>query len=100
MSAVVGAMGDCMKMTSRGRLASVFYWIGVSMTFASIALVLLGNTSFFAAVQHTGFPLAWKLAIVAVLAFLGSEICHSASSLNRHQEHDSRRALEHTPHEI
>jgi len=89
-----------MKMMSRGRLASVFYWIGVSMTFASIALVLLGNTKILATVQHTSFPLAWKLAIVAVLAFLGSEICHSTSSLNRRPEPDSRRQLEHTPYEI
>jgi hypothetical protein len=90
-----------MKMTSRGRLASIFYWIGVSMTLASIALVLLGNTKLIATVQHTSFPLAWKSAIVAVLAFLAGEICHSASSsFNREPEHDSRRSLEHTPYEI
>ena len=89
-----------MKKNSRGRWASVFYWIGVSMTFASIALVLLGNTKLIATVQHTSFPLAWKLAIVAVLAFLASEICHSASSFKREQEHDSRHALDHTPYEI
>jgi len=89
-----------MKMISRVRLASFFYWVGVSMTFASIALVLLGNTRLIATVQHTSFPLAWKLAIVAVVAFLGSEICHSGSSLNRHPEPDSRHALEHTPYEI
>ena len=89
-----------MKKTSRGRLASVFYWIAVSMTFASIALVLLGNTKLIAMVQHTSFPLAWKLAIVAVLAFLAAEICHPASSFNREQKHDSRHALDHTPYEI
>jgi hypothetical protein len=93
-------MRTIMKKTSRGHLASIFYWIGVSMTFASIALVLLGNTKLIATVQHTSFPLAWKLAIVAVLAFLASEICHSASSLNHRQEHDSRHALDHTPYEI
>jgi hypothetical protein len=89
-----------MNKTSRGRWASVFYWIGVSMTFASIALVLLGNTKLIATVQHTSFPLAWKLAIVAVVAFLVSEICQSASSLNRKPENDSRHALDHTPYEI
>ena len=89
-----------MKKISRSRLASIFYWIGVSMTFASIALVLLGNTKWIAIVQHTSFPLAWKLAIVAVLAFLGSEICHSASSFHREHEHDSRHVLDHTPYEI
>jgi hypothetical protein len=89
-----------MKMTNRGRLASVFYWIGVSTTLASIALVLLGNTKIFAAVQHTNFPLAWKFAIVAVFAFLVSEICQSATSFNHEQKHDSRHALDHTPYEI
>jgi len=89
-----------MKKTSRGHWASIFYWVGVSMTFASIALVLLGNTKLIATVQHTSFPLAWKLAIVAVITFLASEICHSASSFNREQKHDSRHALDHTPYEI
>jgi hypothetical protein len=89
-----------MKKTSRVRLASVFYWIGVSMTFVSIALVLLGNTKMFASVQHTGFPLAWKFAIVAVLAFVADEVCKSASSSPAEHDRDSRHALEHTPYEI
>jgi hypothetical protein len=89
-----------MKMTSRGRLASVFYWIGVWMTLASVALVLLGNTKWVATVQHTSFPLAWKSAIVAVLAFLAGEICQAASSFNREKDHDSQHSLEHTPYEI
>ena len=89
-----------MKMTSRSRLASFFYWVGVATTLACIALVLLGNTHWIAAVQHTSFPLAWKFAIVAVFAFLAYEICNAASSFNREQKHDSRRALEHTPYEI
>lgn len=89
-----------MKMTGRNRLASVFYWIGVFATFASIALVLLGNTKWVAAVQHTNFPLAWKFAIVAVLAFLADEICGSSSSFHRDAENDSRHKLDHTPYEI
>lgn len=88
-----------MKKTRRGRLAAIFYWVGVAATLASIALVLLGNTKMFAPVQHTGFPLAWKFAIVAVLAFLGGEICQTASP---HTENDGdvRHKLEHTPYEI
>ncbi len=89
-----------MKKTSRGRLASIFYWIGVSMTFASIALVLLGNTKLFATVQHTSFPLAWKFAIVAVLAFLGDDDLPFGFLCPLRQDRDSRHALEHTPYEI
>lgn len=87
-------------MTGRNRLASVFYWIGVLMTFASIALVLLGNTKWVATVQHTSFPLAWKFAIVAVIAFLADEVCGSSSSFHRDNDSDSRRKLDHTPYEI
>lgn len=90
-----------MTTTNRARLASFFYWLGVATTLASIALVLLGNTEWGARVQHTNFPLAWKFAGVAVLAFLAREICHPAFPFHPdNQKQDSRRALDHTPYEI
>jgi hypothetical protein len=90
-----------MKTSTRERWASRFYWLGVAMTFASIALVLLSNTKWGAAVQHTSFPLAWKLAGVAVIAFFAGEICHPAFPLRReHHDADSRHSLDHTPYEI
>ena len=89
-----------MKNTRPSRLAAIFYWIGVTATLASIALVLLGNTKMFATVQHTSFPLAWKFAIVAVLGFLGDEVCHAASAPHTERERDLRHSLEHTPYEI
>ena len=84
----------------RAWFASVFYWVGVVMTLSAIGLVLASNTKWGAAVQHTSFPLAWKLAIVAILAFLAGEICHPAFPFSREEEHDSRQSLEHTPYEI
>ena len=72
------------------RVATVFYWIGVLATLASISLVLLGNTKWGAQVQHTSFPLAWKFAIVAVISFLGGEVSRPAHNLNK--ERDSRRS--------
>jgi hypothetical protein len=90
-----------MKTTNRERLASLFYWLGVAATLASIALVLLGNTKWGAQVQHTSFPLAWKFAGAAILSFLVGEICHPAFPFRpESQKQDSRQALEHTPYEI
>jgi len=89
-----------MKIANRDSWASVFYWIGVVTTLAAIALVLLGNTKWGAAVQHTSFPLAWKFAIVAVVAFLAREISRPNVALRHTQDSDSRHALDHTPYEI
>lgn len=90
-----------MKITTRDRWASRFYWLGVLMTFGSIALVLLGNTKWGAMVEHTSFPLAWKFAGVAVVSFLAGEILHPAFRFHRENpDHESRQALEHTPYEI
>jgi hypothetical protein len=87
-----------MKITNRDRWASVFYWIGVASTFGAIALVLFGNTKWGAVLQHTSFPLAWKLAIVAIVAFLAREICRP--NVHVPPNSDSRHALDHTPYEI
>jgi hypothetical protein len=89
-----------MKITNRDRWASTFYWIGAVATFAAIALVLLGNTKWGAVVQHTSFPLAWKCAIVAVVAFLAGEICRPSGPVRHTPDSDSRHALDHTPYEI
>jgi hypothetical protein len=85
---------------SRERFASAFYWVGVIMTLGAIGLVLAANTKWGAAVQHTSFPLAWKFAIVAILAFLAGEICHPAFPFSREKDLDSAHSLEHTPYEI
>jgi hypothetical protein len=94
------AVRDGMKVNRRAKWASVFYWIGVAMTLSSIALVLSGNTKWGATVEHTNFPLAWKFAIVAVLAFLAGEICLPAFPFNREKDSEARHSLKHTPYEI
>jgi hypothetical protein len=87
-----------MNTNVRDRLASIFYWVGVVATLGSISLVLLGNTKWGAQVQHTSFPLAWKFAIVAVVAFLAGEVSRPAQKLDG--KLDSGHSLEHTPYEI
>jgi hypothetical protein len=90
-----------MKVSSRERIASISYWLGVIATLGSIGLVLVGNTKWGATVQHTSFPLAWKFAGGAVIAFLVGEICHPAFPLHTDsRKQDSRHAFEHTPYEI
>jgi len=84
----------------RNRWASLFYWIGVVMTACTIGLVLLSNTAWGAKVEHTSFPLAWKFAIVAVLAFLVGEICRPTVPLHGESRQDSRHSVDHIPYEV
>ena len=70
------------------------------MTAATIALVLFSNTSWGARLEHTSFPLAWKFAIVAVLAFLAGEICRPALPFRHESERDSRSSVDHIPYEV
>jgi hypothetical protein len=58
-----------------------FYWAGVVMTLACIGVVLASNTDSMWAIEHSRFPLSWALGAGAILAFLGSEMCHSPLAL-------------------
>jgi len=60
-----------------------FFWMGVAMTLACIALILAGNTEMFYRLERTSFPLSWAFAGVAILEFLAAEICHHYDSLAR-----------------
>ncbi len=66
--------------TARRNWMDAFYWIGVTMTLACVAFVMAGNTELAGRFEHRGFPLSWAFGIVAVLAFLAAEACHTASS--------------------
>jgi hypothetical protein len=56
-----------------------FFWTGVLMTLACLALVFAGNTQIGYRLEHTGFPLSWAFAGLAVLQFVAVEICHLGS---------------------
>jgi hypothetical protein len=58
-----------------------FFWLGIMMTLASLALILAGNTELLYRFEHTRFPLSWALAGIAVLAFCAAELCHPADAL-------------------
>jgi hypothetical protein len=59
-----------------------FFWTGVLMTLACLALVFAGNTSLGYRLEHTGFPLSWAFAGVAILEFVAVEVCHLGSRAN------------------
>jgi uncharacterized membrane protein YoaT (DUF817 family) len=58
-----------------------FYWIGLAMILACLALILAGNTESLYRFEHTRFPLSWGFAVAAMLAFLAAELCHPVDSL-------------------
>ena len=58
----------------------VSYWIGVGMTLACIALVVLGHTRPSWRSEFTTGPLIWLCAGGAIAAFLGVELCTSISA--------------------
>jgi hypothetical protein len=70
-----------------------FYWIGMIMSLACFVLVLAGNTELIYRLEHSGFPLSWTSAVVAMLSFLAAEFCHT-DSLSSEQEESSELAPE------
>jgi hypothetical protein len=56
-----------------------FFWTGIFLTLACIALVLASNTAVGYRLDHMGLPLPWVLGVGAVLQFVMAEICQRAS---------------------
>jgi hypothetical protein len=83
-----------MSTTGRNWIAGCyagFFWMGVAMTLACIALILAGNTETFYRLERTSFPLSWAFAGVAVFEFLAAEVCHHADSRAHDAEEGSSR---------
>ena len=89
-----------MNTILRERIAGGFYWLGVVTTVASIASVLFGNSAAVAPFEHTGFPIAWKFALVAVASYFARVICLPRQLHRTTKAPDSRQSLEHLPYEI
>jgi hypothetical protein len=85
-----------MSTTKRNWVAGYyagFFWMGVVMTLACIALILAGNTETFYRLERTSFPLSWAFAGVAILEFLAAEICHHYDSAAREAQNRSSRSV-------
>jgi hypothetical protein len=65
------------------------YWIAVALTLSCFAVVLARNTELVWRFEHTSFPLSWALGIAATLAFLATELCHSAFFVPRETENET-----------
>ena len=65
---------------------AVFFWSGVVMALACLALVLAGNTEMVFRLERTSLPLSWVFGIVAILEFATAEICHHADARARDGE--------------
>lgn len=96
----MSAVCEVLMKTGHSLLGNCFYWLAVAATLAAVSLVLLGNTKLVYPFEHTNFPLAWKFAGVAVLAYLAREIFSPAFQARRDEERASRNLLKHIPHEL
>jgi hypothetical protein len=67
-------------------MSRTFCGLGLVMTLATLALILAGNTEVAYRFEHTGFPLSWGFAAIAILAFLAAEICQPGDSPAREAE--------------
>lgn len=56
-----------------------FFWMGVVMTIATVALVFAGNTELVYHLERTSFPLSWAFGGVAICEFVAAEFCHEAN---------------------
>jgi hypothetical protein len=72
----------------------IFYWIGVIMALACVGLAFAGNVEAFWRFEHTGFPVSWALGLMAILAFLGAELCPPASEVSDETEEELSTAPE------
>ena len=67
-----------------------FYCAGGVMTLVCLVFILGGNTELLYQSEHTGFPLSWAFAGLAILAFLAAEFFGSTdSAVSEAQEENS-----------
>ena len=69
--------------SARRKWIAGFYWIGVALALACVAVVVAGHTERFSSLEHIAFPLSWAFAGIAGVAFLAAELCHSIASRPR-----------------
>ncbi len=67
-----------------------FYWIGVALAVACVAVVVAGHTERFSVIERIDFPLSWAFAGTAGVAFLAAELCHSIASRPRTEKRTAK----------
>lgn len=76
--------------SARRKWIAAFYWIGVALAVACVAVVVAGHTERFSLLERIGFPLSWAFAGIAGVAFLAAELCHSIASRPRTEKQTSK----------
>jgi type IV secretory pathway VirB2 component (pilin) len=66
--------------SARRKWIAGFYWIGVALAVACVAVVVAGHMERFSVIERIDFPLSWAFAGMAGVAFLAAELCHSIAS--------------------
>jgi hypothetical protein len=69
--------------SARRKWGAGFYWIGVVLAVACVAVVVAGHTERFSLLERIDFPLSWAFAGIAGVAFLAAELCHAMASRPR-----------------
>ena len=72
--------------SARRKWIAGFYWIGVALAVACVAVVVAGHTERFSLLERIDFPLSWAFAGMAGVAFLAAELCHSIASRPRRED--------------
>jgi len=75
--------------SARRKWIAGFYWIGVALAVACVAVVVAGHMERFSALERIDFPLSWAFAGIAGVAFLAAELCHSIASRPRKKQPSS-----------
>ena len=68
------------RRTWTSTLYSAFYWMGVALAGACVALTFAGNTMRVWPLEHSTTPLSWVVGIASILTFLAAEFCHYTAS--------------------
>ena len=75
--------------SARRKWIAGFYWIGVALALACVAVVVAGHMERFSVLERIDFPLSWAFAGIAGVAFLAAELCHSMASRPRKKQRTS-----------
>ena len=75
--------------SARRKWIAGFYWIGVALAAACVAVVVAGHTERFSLLERIGFPVSLAFAGIAGVAFLAAELCHSIASRPRAEKRNS-----------
>jgi|SRR5579871_6566593 len=64
---------------SQGKWTALFYWLGIGLALACMALVLAKNTPLVLKWERSPLPLCWMAGIGSIVSFILAEACDRGS---------------------